>query len=102
MLNKIVILTIVSVFSLGINVFGQSITRLDKTKISATELDKKIEFLMKAANVHGLAVTVFNNNNPVYKKTFGYKRLDTKAPISSSTNFLWSIVKQSGVCRTCA
>ncbi len=42
---------------------------------------------MKAANVQGLAVSIFNNNEPVYKKAFGYKRIDTKEPIKTSTNF---------------
>jgi len=41
---------------------------------------------MNAANVHGLAITIFNNEKAVYKKTFGYKRIDTKEPIQSSTN----------------
>jgi hypothetical protein len=26
--------------------------------------------------MHGLAISIFNNNQPVYKKTFGYKRFD--------------------------
>ncbi len=65
---------------------GQKITRLDKTKISESNLDSKIESLMKVANVHGLAVAVFNNNKPVYKKTFGYKNAVTKEPITSETN----------------
>lgn len=67
--------------------FGQKIVRLDKTEISATDLDKKIENLMKVANVPGLAVTVFNHNEPVYKKSFGYKNLLTKEPIQNETNF---------------
>ncbi len=65
---------------------GQAITRLDKTTISFAALDHKIETLMKAANVQGLAVAVFNRNVPVYKKTFGYKRMDTKIPLTTSTN----------------
>lgn len=67
--------------------FGQKIVRLDKTKISEDELDAKIEMLMKVANVHGLAVAVFNHNEPVYKKTFGYKNATTKEPIKAETNF---------------
>ncbi|HSB91621.1 MAG TPA: serine hydrolase domain-containing protein [Flavitalea sp.] len=63
------------------------ITKLDKSHISFHELDKQIHRLMQAANVQGLAVTIFNNNRPVYKKTFGYKRIDTKVPISTRTNF---------------
>ena len=70
----------------GVTVTGQSITKLDKSTISGASLDKKIESLVKAANVHGLAVTVFNNNEPVYKKTFGYKNIKTKEPIKGNTN----------------
>jgi hypothetical protein len=33
----------------------------------------------------GMAITIFNNNEPVYK-TFGYKRIDTKEPIKTTTN----------------
>jgi CubicO group peptidase (beta-lactamase class C family) len=65
---------------------AQQITRLDNSRVSAAALDTKIRSLMAAAKVHGLAVTIFNKNQPVYKKTFGYKRADTKAPLSSSTN----------------
>ena len=67
--------------------YGQNITRLDKSKISATNLDAKISTLAEAANVQGLAVAVFNNNKPVYKKTFGYKNAITKEPIKNETNF---------------
>ena len=65
---------------------AQTITRLDKSKISSAELDKKIQALMSAANVQGMAITIFNNNEPVYEKTFGYKNLNTKEPIKLTTN----------------
>jgi len=65
---------------------GQTITKLDKSKVSFVSLDSKIRLLMKAANVQGLAISIFNNSEPVYKKTFGYKRIDTKEPIKTSTN----------------
>jgi len=67
-------------------VFSQGITRLDNSQISFAEADKKIEALMASARVTGMAITVFNNNEPVYKKTFGYKRADTKEPLRESTN----------------
>ena len=73
-------------FAMAFKVQAQSITKLDKSKISFVSLDSKIWSLMNAANVQGLAITVFNNNEPVYKKTFGYKRLDTKEPIKTNTN----------------
>ncbi len=66
---------------------AQTITKLDNHKISFVDLDKKINHLMKEAQVHGLAVTVFNNNEAVYKKTFGYKRTDTKEHVKTNTNF---------------
>ena len=66
--------------------FSQSITRLDDSKISLVELDQKVQQLMKDGNVHGLAITVFNHNRPVYKKVFGYKRFDTKEPLQTNTN----------------
>ena len=65
---------------------GQTIVKLDKSEISFVALDNKIQSLMKAANVQGLAITIFNNNEPVYKKTFGYKRIDTKDPINTNSN----------------
>lgn len=66
---------------------AQTITRLDQSKITFDSLNKKIESLMKVANVHGLAISIFNNHQPVYKQTFGYKRIDTKEQIKTNTNF---------------
>jgi CubicO group peptidase (beta-lactamase class C family) len=66
---------------------GQNIVRLDKSEISTINLDNKIDHLMKSAQVHGLAVAVFNNNKPIYKKTFGYKNIQTKEPINFESNF---------------
>ncbi|MFL5811378.1 MAG: serine hydrolase domain-containing protein [Flavisolibacter sp.] len=73
-------------FLLHANAQQQFVTKLDHSKISFTELDTKIESLMQAANVPGLLISIFNNNQAVYKKTFGYKRLDTKEPIKTTTN----------------
>lgn len=68
-------------------VHGQTITRLDHSKISFVSLDHKIQTLMKEAHVPGLAISIFNNKEPLYKKTFGYKRIDTREPIKTGTNF---------------
>ncbi len=63
---------------------GQTITKLDRSKITFVSLDKKIQSLMKAANVQGLAISIFNNNESVYKNTFGYKRFDTREALKNS------------------
>lgn len=86
MICKKIFLILLCFICLNIPVGAQSVTKLDKSKISFVSLDEKINALTKAANVHGLAVTIFNNNQPVYKKTFGYKNLETKEPIKASTN----------------
>src|SRR5688500_1395519 len=67
-------------------VSAQSVTRLDGSLVSFTALDAKISELVAAAPVHGLSVTIFNRNEAVYRKTFGYKRADTKEPIRPGTN----------------
>lgn len=81
-ITVLILLTAVSGF-----LVAQSITRLDNCKISSASLDQKILALMKVAKVHGLAISIFNKKQPVYSKTFGYKRADTKEPIHSNTNF---------------
>jgi CubicO group peptidase (beta-lactamase class C family) len=75
--------------------FSQTISRLDNSKISSAELDKKIQQLMKDGNVQGLAISVFNKNKPVYKKVFGYKRFDTKEPLQTNTNFYGASLSKS-------
>lgn len=51
--------------------FGQSIKRIDGSKITVDSLNAKIQHLMKVANVSGVAVAVFNNNKPIFSKTYG-------------------------------
>jgi len=43
----------------------QNIKRIDGSVISTESLQAKVENLMKAANVSGVAISVFNNNKPV-------------------------------------
>ncbi|MBL7702648.1 MAG: beta-lactamase family protein [Ferruginibacter sp.] len=87
MIIKKIFLSACCFFVLLSTAHAQSITRLNSSKIAVSALDKKIRSLMQAANVQGLAVTIFNSNQPVYKKAFGYKRIDTKDTIRTNTNF---------------
>jgi len=86
MLTKNIFILVICCHGLVFTTKGQAIIKLDKSKISFVALDNKIESLMKAANVQGLAIAIFNNNESVYKKTFGYKRVDIKAPINTNSN----------------
>jgi len=67
--------------------FTQSIVRLDYSRITGQQLDNKIKQLMNDASVEGMAISVFNNNKPVYHKAFGYKNSETKTPLQTNTNF---------------
>jgi serine-type D-Ala-D-Ala carboxypeptidase/endopeptidase len=52
------------------------IKRLDHSEIISDSLSGFITALMRKANVHGLAVSIFNNNELVYQKLFGFKSRD--------------------------
>ena len=65
--------------------FGQTIKRIDGSKLSADSLHAKIEYLIKAANVSGVAVAVFNNNRPVFSKTYGLSNVQQNVPLQQSS-----------------
>lgn len=52
--------------------FGQTLKRIDGSKITADSLNAKIEYLIKVANVSGAAIAVFNESKPVFNKTYGF------------------------------
>ncbi len=64
----------------------EGISRLDGTEISKDSLTKKINQLVTDAEVQGLAVAIFNNKQPVYQNTFGYKDFQKKLVLTDSTN----------------
>jgi serine-type D-Ala-D-Ala carboxypeptidase/endopeptidase len=78
---------LISIYVLLSAAYGQRITRLDGSKISVEALDQNVERLMNSAHVQGIAISIFNKNKTVYKRTFGYKRIDTKEPLQTNTNF---------------
>ena len=64
----------------------QQIVRLDGTEIGKDSLTLKINQLVEEANVHGMAVTIFNDNKVIYQKSFGYKDYEEKTKLNDSTN----------------
>ncbi|WP_299536822.1 serine hydrolase [Ulvibacterium sp.] len=65
---------------------SQNISQLPGTTITRDSLTAKIEQLTTDAQVHGLAVSIFNGNTATYQKTFGYRDYKTKMPLTDSTN----------------
>ena len=65
---------------------SSQISRLDGSVIAADSLMLKITSLTEVANVHGMAVTVFNNNEIRFQKTFGHRNHMERLPLTDSTN----------------
>ena len=65
--------------------FGQTIKRIDGSKITIDSVQRKIEFLMKTANVSGVAIAVFNANKPVFSKTYGLADVQKNIPFQQSS-----------------
>ncbi len=65
---------------------NQNIVRLDGTEILKDSLTLKIDKLIKKANIHGIAITVFNENKVAYQRSFGYKDYEKKTELNDSTN----------------
>lgn len=63
-----------------------SVERLDGNTILVTEIDSALISLIDKANVHGLGIAIFNDNHPVYQKTFGYANYSARSPLTDSTN----------------
>ena len=63
------------------------IERIDGSKIEKEELTGKIKSLMESAHVQGLAVSIFNNNEVVYQKAFGYENGSTKDSLNINSIF---------------
>ncbi len=66
---------------------SDAIGRLDGSRITDAALTSRIEEIVRKAHVHGLAVAVFGDREPVYTRTFGVKRTDTKEPLRLDTVF---------------
>ncbi|SDQ76003.1 serine hydrolase [Flagellimonas zhangzhouensis] len=64
----------------------ETLERLDGSLITKDSVTRKMNQLMEDAQIHGMAITVFNNNQPIYQKQFGYKDYLNRIPLTDSTN----------------
>lgn len=64
-----------------------NISRIDDTKIEVSKLDTRIKTLIDSAKVTGVAISVFNDNQIIYRKAFGYANFDKKIPLQINTSF---------------
>jgi len=65
--------------------FGQTIKRIDDTSLSVDSVQRKIDYLMKTANDTGIAVSIFNDNKPVFSETFGFANVPGKEVLTQNS-----------------
>ena len=90
-ITKFLLLSFLSVFLITSFIHCDStqpdlIIRLDGSKISRDSLKQKIHQLMQEAEVTGIAVSIFNDNQPVFQEFFGYKNQPKQLLLNDSTN----------------
>ncbi len=59
-----------------------TITRLDGSTISAAEIDGTVTRLMKAAEVPGAGIAVFNHGKIAYLKAYGFRDKEKQLPLT--------------------
>jgi hypothetical protein len=63
------------------------ISRIDNSKIEASLLDTRIISLMDSAKVTGLALSVINKNQIIYRKAFGYANYKKRTLLQINNTF---------------
>jgi|WetSurMetagenome_2_1015567.scaffolds.fasta_scaffold39179_2 CubicO group peptidase (beta-lactamase class C family) len=63
------------------------ISRIDNTKIKVSLLDTRINSLLDSAKVTGLALSIFNENQIIYSKAFGYANYHKKTSLQINNTF---------------
>ncbi|WP_340153001.1 serine hydrolase [uncultured Marivirga sp.] len=62
------------------------ITRLDGSKLTLDSLEQKVKLLISKAEVHGLSMTILENNKVSYQNSFGYKNFEDKTVLTDTTS----------------
>ncbi|ASV30384.1 hypothetical protein CJ263_09250 [Maribacter cobaltidurans] len=63
------------------------ISRIDSTEITVNELEAKVNSLVVQAKVTGLAMSILNDNQIIYRNAFGYANYDRKTPLLINHSF---------------
>ncbi|NAS13694.1 serine hydrolase [Poritiphilus flavus] len=85
-INTVALFLLILAFSNCTSEPKPQIERLDGSLISKDSITLKIQQLASEANVHGMAVAIFDNKQAVYKNIVGYKDFPNKLVLTDSTN----------------
>lgn len=72
---------------ISLNVYSQSIKRIDNSIISTIALDNEIKRLKNSGNVHGFTVSIVTKDSILFQKAYGTRNLKEKQPLEISHNF---------------
>lgn len=80
-------LVLLAVTMMPITVAAQqsTITRLDGSKITTAEIDATVTRLMKAAEVTGMGLAIFDKGNVVYLKAYGVRDKEKSLPLTEDS-----------------
>lgn len=84
--NKTAAAVIFLVFSTAFSSYSQNIQRLDNSTITRDSLKRHIEYLMQEARVTGIGLSVFNNDEIAYTKSFGFRNNNEGLVLNETTN----------------
>ena len=62
-----------------------AVTRLDGSRISGAEIDQAVNRLMKAAEVIGVAVAIFDHGKLAYVNAFGFRDKDKNLALTADS-----------------
>jgi CubicO group peptidase (beta-lactamase class C family) len=63
----------------------QAFQRLDGGKIGSAEIDATVTRLMRAAEVTGVGITLFNQGKVVYQKAYGFRDTEKHLPLTADS-----------------
>jgi CubicO group peptidase (beta-lactamase class C family) len=79
---KLLLLPIVLTVALLPAAAQSTVKRLDGSTISAAEIDATVTRLMKAAEVPGAGIAIFNDGNAAYLKAYGFRDTEKNLPLT--------------------
>jgi CubicO group peptidase (beta-lactamase class C family) len=62
-----------------------TVKRLDGSKITPAEIDGTVTRLMRAAEVTGVGIAIFNNGKAAYLKTYGVRDKEKNLPLTEDS-----------------
>src|SRR5262249_5600892 len=86
-MSRILLLLSIIFAASSLSAAGQhpTVKRLDGSRMTAAEIDGTVGRLMRAANVTGVGIAIFNDGNIAYLKTYGVRDKDKNLPLTEDS-----------------